>query len=317
MTLHEMGVMLRHERERQGITLEHAATEIKISKKYLVALEEGNVKDLPHPVYAKGFVKNYARLLGLDVDAMADVLGAHYRVDEDGNREPPRIEVRDPAPGLRPRRTPSPSRSGSGSGFRPSLWLGLPLLAAFVGIAWFFFFSTYTQNFSLDSLMGLLRPSEDAAAPAKPEAKPAPKAEAKPEAKPEAKAEQAPAEQTPAPAVPRDLLATGSQKPLPGGSPDQQAQDISPARLAAEGQFAASGRQVVEINATQPARVEVVLEDGQSRTFNLVKGQRLSLRFNDKATVRFEQAPAVAVRLNGKDYPLEGGKADGRTIQFP
>ena len=97
-------------------------------------------------------------------------------------------------------------------------------------------------------------------------------------------------------------------------SPDQ---DITPEKLAAEAQFAASGKQMVEVNANQPATLEVSTEDGQKRTFTLVRGQRLMLRFDDKVGVRFQQAPSVDVKLNGKSYPLEGGKADGRNIQFP
>ena len=120
--------------------------------------------------------------------------------------------------------------------------------------------------------------------------------------------------------MPRDLLAT---TPGPGGYKPAQAlqpaseQDITPEKLAAEAQFASSGRQVVEINANQPASLEVSTEDGQKRSLTLVRGQRLSLRFNDKVVVRFQQAPSVAVKVNGKDFPLEGGRADGRNIQFP
>ncbi|MFP5238758.1 MAG: helix-turn-helix domain-containing protein, partial [Acidobacteriota bacterium] len=96
MTLEEMGALLRQERERLGISLEQAATEIKISKKYLVALEEGRTKELPHPVYAKGFVKNYAKLVGLDPEEMGRALANHYRADDDHVREAPqRVEPRE------------------------------------------------------------------------------------------------------------------------------------------------------------------------------------------------------------------------------
>lgn len=327
MTLEEMGALLRQERERQGISLETAATEIKISKKYLVALEEGQTKELPHPVYAKGFVKNYARLLGLDPEEMGAVLSSHYAVDDDQLREPPGQDLREAAPSVRERR-PSFAPQGT-SGFKPSLWLALPLLLVFGGLVWFFFFSSFGQGFSVESVLGLFSSKQEQAAPApqaaqKPAA-PAPAAPAAPVpgSKAEAKPEQAaPAQADQSGPVQRDLLAT---TPGPGGvkqAPASQAvpapeQNITPEKLAAEAQFAASGKQVVEINAIQPATVEATAEDGQKRSLTLVKGQRLALRFNDRVVVRFQQAPAVSIKLNGKDYPLEGGRADGKSITFP
>lgn len=326
MTLEEMGALLRQERERQGISLETAATEIKISKKYLVALEEGQTKELPHPVYAKGFVKNYARLLGLDPEEIGAVLSSHYAVDDDQLREPPGQELRETS-SIRDRR-PSFAPQGS-SGFKPSLWLALPLLLVFGGLVWFFFFSSFGQGFSMESVLGLFSSKQEQAAPApqaaqKPAAStpaapvapvPGPKAEAKPEPAAPALADQG----SP---VQRDLLATtpgpGGVKQAPAslGAPAPE-QNITPEKLAAEAQFAVSGKQVVEINAIQPASLEATAEDGQKRSLTLVKGQRLALRFNDRVVVRFQQAPAVSVKLNGKDYPLEGGRADGKSITFP
>ncbi|MFP5222475.1 MAG: helix-turn-helix domain-containing protein [Acidobacteriota bacterium] len=331
MTLEEMGALLRQERERQGISLETAATEIKISKKYLVALEEGQTKELPHPVYAKGFVKNYARLLGLDPEEMGTVLSNHYAVDDDQLREPPGQDVRESTSGIRERR-PSFAPQGA-SGFKPSLWLALPLLLVFGGLIWFFFFSSFGQGFSVESVLGLFSSKQEQAAPQSQDAqKPAaPVQQAKPvPATPAPKAETRPEPAAPALAdqsgpVQRDLLATtpgpGGVKQVPAAQPSQGASasehDITPEKLAAEAQFASSGKQVVEINAIQPATVEATAEDGQKRTLTLVKGQRLALRFNDKVVVRFQQAPSVSVKLNGKDYPLEGGKADGKSITFP
>ncbi|WP_243312893.1 helix-turn-helix domain-containing protein [Fundidesulfovibrio agrisoli] len=328
MTLEEMGALLRQERERLGISLEQAATEIKISKKYLVALEEGRTKELPHPVYAKGFVKNYAKLVGLDPEEMGRVLSNHYRADDDHVREAPqRLEPRDiPAP-LKERKLSVPSIA-TGSGFRPSLWLGVPLLLVFGGLVWFFFFSNFKVSLPLEEFQKLFSSPEKAAqqpapqaapqaAPQSPTApKPADSAKQAPQ-KPEAEAKPQPATGEGAPA--RDVLATGSSAPKAPAAQQSAApgQDVSPAALAAEANFGTSGKQGVELNATQPARLEVTLEDGQTRTFSLLKGQRLALRFNDKVTVRFLNAGAVAAKLNGKDYPLEGGKLEGRTVTFP
>lgn len=329
MTLEELGALLRQERERQGVSLETAAAEIKISKKYLVALEEGVTKDLPHPVYAKGFVKNYARLLGLDSEGLGAAFSAHYAVDEDHLRDAPKYEVRDTSPKVKERKTSLSGRVKPG-GFSPPLWLALPLALVFAGVGWFFFFSSFAKDFNMESVTGFFKskfeaPATDTAKPGKTSSQqgqsssgqnPAP-------AKPETKPEQKPAAKPEAPAgaeasgVSRELLAVTPGQSKPAAAQPAPEQDITPEKLAAEAKFATQGNQTLEVNATQPAVLEVSAEDGQRRAFTLVKGQRITLRFSDKMTIRFQQAPAVAIKVNGKDYPLEGGKADGRTLQFP
>jgi len=61
-----LGEELRDARLALGLSIEDVAEQLRIRRVYLVALEEGRVKDLPSPAYAVGFVRNYAGALGLD-----------------------------------------------------------------------------------------------------------------------------------------------------------------------------------------------------------------------------------------------------------
>ena len=63
-----VGEELREARNALGVSLEDAAAQLRINKRYLQALEEGRVKDLPGAAYAVGFVRSYATALGLDPD---------------------------------------------------------------------------------------------------------------------------------------------------------------------------------------------------------------------------------------------------------
>jgi cytoskeleton protein RodZ len=63
-----LGEELRDARVALGLSLEDIAASLRIRRPYLVALEEGRVHDLPAPAYAVGFVRTYARALGLDED---------------------------------------------------------------------------------------------------------------------------------------------------------------------------------------------------------------------------------------------------------
>lgn len=60
------GERLWEERLKQGLTLEEVEEETKIRKYYLQSLEQEDYQVLPPQVYATGFVKRYAKFLGLD-----------------------------------------------------------------------------------------------------------------------------------------------------------------------------------------------------------------------------------------------------------
>ncbi|WP_165982572.1 helix-turn-helix domain-containing protein [Dankookia rubra] len=61
-----LGAELRDARVALGLSIEDLAQSLRIRRVYLAALEEGRVRDLPAPAYAVGFVRTYARSLGLD-----------------------------------------------------------------------------------------------------------------------------------------------------------------------------------------------------------------------------------------------------------
>jgi len=65
-----LGQSLREARKARGLSLDLAEEETKIRKKYLAALEEEQYHVLPGRVYAKAFLRTYARFLGLDVDSV-------------------------------------------------------------------------------------------------------------------------------------------------------------------------------------------------------------------------------------------------------
>ncbi len=58
---------LREQREKSGISIEHIAAKTRIDKKFLEAIDQGNFSFLPE-LYVKAFLKEYARVIGLDED---------------------------------------------------------------------------------------------------------------------------------------------------------------------------------------------------------------------------------------------------------
>ena len=65
-----LGEALRNARTASGYTLEDVERETRIAQRYLIALENEDTAALPAPVYTRGFVRTYARHLGLDPDAL-------------------------------------------------------------------------------------------------------------------------------------------------------------------------------------------------------------------------------------------------------
>ena len=64
------GEELRREREIRGISLKEISDATKISKRFLEAIERNDHKTLPAPVFTRGFVREYARYLGLNAEEM-------------------------------------------------------------------------------------------------------------------------------------------------------------------------------------------------------------------------------------------------------
>jgi transcriptional regulator with XRE-family HTH domain len=62
--------LLKDSRQGLGLTLEDVAQRTYIKLPYLQALEEGAVERLPAPVYTYGYIRQVAKLLGLDGSAL-------------------------------------------------------------------------------------------------------------------------------------------------------------------------------------------------------------------------------------------------------
>jgi cytoskeletal protein RodZ len=70
--LASFGEELRREREIRGISLKEIADATKISKRFLDAIERNDHRILPAPVFTRGFVREYAKYLGLNADEMVN-----------------------------------------------------------------------------------------------------------------------------------------------------------------------------------------------------------------------------------------------------
>lgn len=66
------GAWLRRQREVREISLRDIADRTKISLRYLEAMEDDRFDLLPAPIFAKGFLREYARYVGLSPDEVVN-----------------------------------------------------------------------------------------------------------------------------------------------------------------------------------------------------------------------------------------------------
>jgi cytoskeleton protein RodZ len=72
-----LAARFRRERERQGLTLQNISSSTKVSPRFLTAIEKADFDELPGGILAKGFIRAYARCIGIDEEeAIADYLEA-------------------------------------------------------------------------------------------------------------------------------------------------------------------------------------------------------------------------------------------------
>lgn len=65
------GPLLKKIRTYKQVSLDHMCDATRISRHYLIAVEEEDAKNLPAPVFVRGYVVHIAKLLGLDENKVA------------------------------------------------------------------------------------------------------------------------------------------------------------------------------------------------------------------------------------------------------
>jgi hypothetical protein len=111
-----IGRVLRDARERAGLDIPSVEERTKIRGKYLRALEDEEWAVLPSAAYAKGFLRTYASLLGLDGEVLVD----EFRRQVDGGRDAAEYPLREQRLAGR--------RAGDPAGPRPALVLAIAAL---------------------------------------------------------------------------------------------------------------------------------------------------------------------------------------------
>ena len=103
------GERLRREREMRGVTLDEISVSTKIARRHLEALETENFDSLPGGIFNRGFVRAYAKFLGIDEEqAVADYVSASGEQSRPEPNFAQQIAAATSEPQLNPRRSSLP-----------------------------------------------------------------------------------------------------------------------------------------------------------------------------------------------------------------
>ncbi|MEM7351114.1 MAG: RodZ domain-containing protein [Acidobacteriota bacterium] len=145
------GTWLRRQREVREIDLREIADSTKVSMSYLQAFEEDRFGVLPSPVFAKGFLRQYARYVGLDPEEVVNFyLAARH---PEGEAEP----------SLQPRTVPDPPS-------RNYILIALAVIALLALLVWLL--SAYNERSQAPAISAAPTPTPTREAPQTPAAQP-------------------------------------------------------------------------------------------------------------------------------------------------
>ena len=132
-----LGSYLRAAREVRGLDLRDAAQQTRISISYLKAIEDEDFSKLPGEVFVRGFLKNYARFLGLPDDEVMKRYGELGKPQPAPASAPvpdaPRVEQQRHEPVEAHAPGPEPAHPGR-MGVEPFLWAGAIVIGLVVFI---------------------------------------------------------------------------------------------------------------------------------------------------------------------------------------
>lgn len=307
------GDQLRRERERRGLSLAQVAGELHMDAAVAASLEAGEFDTLGAPIFVRGHLRNYARLLGLDADAVV----AEYE------------RLADPTtPDLVRRKPAGDVMTGTGSSYRwVSIvgWLVLLALVVLLGL--------WAYHGGFGKLLSVANHTESGqqvsqALPAQtPSATPAEQAGDSEQAsgtdtrnngsvavptQDQAVVDGAPGQQATGEAPGQNAVADKTGAPQSAGaSADTAGQQ--PAKPAPP----PDNRLTLELSLNQKSWVEVYDADNEPLLYDLLPaGSSKTFKASPPVRLFFGNASGVSLSVNGKNYDVAAHERDDHTARF-
>jgi cytoskeletal protein RodZ len=287
LSVPSFGMRLRQEREKKSVTLDDISLSTKISTRMLRALEEERFDQLPGGIFNKGFIRAYARCLGMDEEqAIADYLtatGVSLAKPSESDEQAPILE-------------PPPREQDSSAGL-PWGRLALALLIVALGFAAWGYYSRESQKGT----------QESAASTPVPNMAPAPVAEPSP-SQPPTDSNAAPAELAKPSQPTVSSAAAGASSQTPAASPSVSTPNQPPPPRT-------TGFTVL-IKARQDSWLAIAVDGEVSTQSILAASSQKSVRASEEIVIRAGNIGGLDFEFNGKKLPVQGDLGEVKTLTF-
>ena len=337
------GEKFRKQRERRAFSLDDVANVTKIGSRMLKAIEEERFELLPGGVFNKGFIRTYAKHLGLnDDDAIAEYLELlrQRQVDAQGfatagqlaqkqniettpknpkgagsNRPPvrpakpsqPQAKVQredDDLPNLQlPNAEHVRSRRHMPGAERSGIPWTVPGLILLLVFSGVYLWSRHLRSARAEGG----NPSPAPAVASSPAAQPLP-------AQPPVAAQLGASQSPTAPAVGNTALPAPVPVPQVVEENDVAAKNLNSATAATPAEVRPALTLV--IRAAENSWISVTVDGQHVTQETLIAPAHTSVRGNREIIVRAGNAAAVSFLLNGKEFPVQGNEGEVRTFVF-
>jgi cytoskeletal protein RodZ len=294
--MESIGDFFKQVRETKGLTVDEVASKTRIRTDFVKALEEGNFAKLPDQVFARGFVRSYARSLGLDeedaIHRFIQSAGAFYEKQDERER----LKVRQA----------EEERKRQANRKAVAIAIGIAILTLVILLS--------REQSSL-----LVRRTSQSEPPATTGKRVLPPESAKLEVpvrpEPEAAAGGAAKTKTPdaspAPSVNPRAEANTARSPSPNAGAAVQSQSTSPgapavaaeaplAPLSLEASANAEEPLVLDLEATELSWVVIQVDGGSPQEALLRPGEKAKWKGQDQFMLTLGNAGGVKAELNGK-----------------
>lgn len=282
------GERLKKEREQRNLSVDDIAQATKISARNLRALEEEDFANLPGGVFNRGFVRAYARHLGVDEESLIKLY-----LDATGDVLPSRVE--EPAGPGATAEEPSPSQEqevGSGLSLIRLVIGGAALVVILLAVFWFL--RHVTSADSSANRRGTY---------------------AQPASGPGSSADRLKAKEAGAAVAP---LGTSSHQAVPQRVQTASAGNTVIPQAAAQSQMISGANEAIELDlhALDEVWLSAAIDGQPAQEDTLFENKRKTLRAREKIVLKVGNAGSLEVTFNGKKMSSLGDDGQVRTLTF-
>ena len=332
----DVGLALQRRRLELGLSIDDVMARTKLGRRTLEQLERGDLQELPHPVYIKGFVKAYIAVLNVEMDDLLP--GLDGVLDTACPPDPSPRKTSRGLPNVQPYSMPLPSAKRLKSIF-------LVILLLMLGVGGLIWYSVSEEEPAMDNTSLLPLEENASALPHVPtdvfEEQPA-LAESAEEALRNQTAGSALPGVPPAPGLQPEAAnatvagnatsaanatngtagangtnGTGGTSPLAAVNSTNALGELGSEKPSVELKSPAGTRQTLLVKAKEQCWVGLTLDMETAKDFYLYPNQFAVIRFEETVTLRLGNAGGVNFVFNGKEFPTNYERGVVKTLTFP